>query len=55
MFLKAKHEFDSAYYGYINSDILLPVALFQILSILNHNQQIGILSSNVHVSLRYST
>ena len=50
MFLSAKREFDSAYYGYINSDILLPTAIFKILSILNYNRQMGVLSSNVLAS-----
>lgn len=50
MFLQAKQQFDSAYYGYINSDILLPVTIFNILSNLNYNRMVGTLSSNVRVS-----
>ena len=51
MFVQAKQQFDSAYYGYINSDILLPVTVFNILSIVNYNRMIGTLSSNVQVSI----
>ena len=49
--MQAKQQFDSAYYGYINSDILLPVTVFNILSIVNYNRMIGTLSSNVRVSI----
>ena len=53
MFVKAKQMFDSDYYGYINSDILLPVTIFNILSMLNHNRVVGTLSSNVRVSFLF--
>lgn len=47
MFAKAKQMFDSDYYGYINSDILLTFNLFDVLEICKKNAELGIMSLRV--------
>ena len=47
MFLKAKERFDSAFYGYINSDILISPNIFNLTSVLTFNQKTDRLSDNV--------
>ena len=47
MFQTARNLYDSSYYGYINSDILLSPSLFDALSICLANIHTGILDTNV--------
>ena len=47
MFVRAKQLFDSDYYGYINSDILLTFNLFDVLEICKKNAELGIMSFRV--------
>lgn len=47
MFQTARNLYDSSYYGYINSDILISPSLFDALSICLANIHTGILDTNV--------
>ena len=47
MFVTAKKLFDSCYYGYINSDVLLSYQIFDVIKILRYNAFIGKLGPNV--------
>ena len=47
MFVTAKKLFDSSYYGYINSDVLLSYQIFDVIKILRYNAFIGKLGPNV--------
>ena len=50
MFQTARNLYDSSYYGYINSDILLSPSLFDALSICLAHIQTGVLDTNVKQS-----
>lgn len=50
MFEVVRELYDSSYYGYINSDILISPSLFDALAICIKNVQLGILESNVVLS-----
>ena len=47
MFVTAKKLFDSSYYGYINSDVLLSYQIFDVIKILRYNAHIGKLGPHV--------
>lgn len=47
MFVRAKQMFDSDYYGYINSDILLTFNLFDVLELCKQNAARGTMSLRV--------
>ena len=49
MFVKATTLFDSDYYGYINSDILLTPNLFQYLELCRRNAERGNINKRVGV------
>ena len=49
MFIKATGLFDSDYYGYINSDILLSFNIFEILELCKKNAELGNISLRVHI------
>ena len=50
MFQTARNLYDSSYYGYINSDILISPSLFDALSICLAHIQTGVLDTNVKYS-----
>lgn len=54
MFEVARKLFDSSYYGYINSDILISPSLFDALAICIKNVQLGILEDNVVLSTLFN-
>ena len=53
MLVKAREMFDSDYYGYINSDILLSLNLFEVLDICKQNALLGNISLRVRIGWEY--
>lgn len=49
MFVQAAQLFDSDYYGYINSDILLTFNIFEVLELCKKNALLGNISLRVGV------
>lgn len=47
LFSTARSTFDGSYYGYVNSDVLLTVQIFEVIRILQYNAFIGILGPDV--------
>ena len=53
MLVKAKELYESEYYGYINSDILLSLNVFEVLEICKQNALMGNISKRVGMAWAY--
>lgn len=53
MFLRAQAMYDSDYYGYINSDILLSFNIFDVIEICKKNAEMGNISLRVQLAKWY--
>ena len=47
LFSAARRTFDGSYYGYVNSDVLMTVQIFEVIRILQYNTFIGALGPDV--------
>lgn len=47
LFSSARRTFDGSYYGYVNSDVLMTVQIFEVIRILQYNTFIDALGPDV--------